>query len=78
MKYELIMDGRKIIVVAQIKGINDYMNFKFILDTGSSKTVIDDGIAVRLGFDLKKLKTGDKLMTAGGGDTFKNTEIAQI
>ena len=67
MKYDLLIDNRKIIVAAQIKGINDIMDFNFILDTGSSKTIIDDGAAIRLGFDLKRLKNGDRLMTAGGG-----------
>ena len=67
MKHELLIEKRKIIVAAQIKGINDLMDFNFILDTGSSKTIIDEGAVIRLGFDLKRLKKGDRLMTAGGG-----------
>ena len=67
MTHELIISRQKIIVSAQIKGINDYREFKFILDTGASKSVIDEGVAIRLGFDLKRLKKGDRLMTAGGG-----------
>ena len=66
MKHEFIIDRRKLIVFAQIKGINDYREFKFILDTGASKSIIGDNVAIRLGFDLKKLKLGDRLMTAGG------------
>jgi len=66
-KYDFLIDRRKIIVQAQIRGINDDRKFKFILDTGASKTVIDESVARQLGFDLKRLKTGDRLMTAGGG-----------
>jgi len=67
MKHKLLIEKRKIIISAGIKGINDTMDFKFILDTGSSKTIIDERVAIWLGFDLKKLKKGDRLMTAGGG-----------
>jgi len=66
MMYELSIKKRKIIVSAAIKGISESRDFNFILDTGATKTVIDNGLAVALGYDLKKLKTGDKLMTAGG------------
>ena len=67
MKYELLIERRKIIVVAQIKGINDVRNFNFILDTGASRSVIGEQVATRLGFDLTRLKLGSRLMTAGGG-----------
>ena len=67
MKHDLLIDNKKIIVFAQIKGINEFRELKFILDTGSSITLIDEGAAVRLGFDLKQLQKGDRLMTAGGG-----------
>ena len=67
MKHGLLIERRKIIVVAQIKGINDVRNFTFILDTGTSKSILSEKAAIRLGFDLKRLKTGDRLMTAGGG-----------
>jgi len=66
MKHELLIEKRKIIVFAKIKGINDIMEFKFILDSGSSKTIINERVAISLGFDLKRLKSGDRLMTAGG------------
>ena len=71
MKHECFIVKRKIIVRAQIKGVNDDMKFKFILDTGASKTVVDEGVARQLGFDLKQLKIGDRLMTAGGGTNSK-------
>jgi len=67
MTHELLIKKRKLIVVAHVKGINDTRNFNFILDTGATITIIDDGLAIALGFDLKSLKTGDRLMTAGGG-----------
>jgi len=66
MKYKLLIDERKILVFATIKGINDIRRIKFILDTGASKSVIDDSVATILGYDFKKLENGDTLMTAGG------------
>ena len=75
MKHEFFIEKRKIIVFAQIKGINDVMEFKFILDTGSSKTIIDEQVATWLGFNLKQLKIGDRLMTAGG---FTNSKILKL
>ena len=66
MKHDLLIDERKIIVFATIKGVNDSRSFKFILDTGSSKTIIDDDVARRLGFELYRLEKGDRLTTAGG------------
>ena len=67
MNYDFSIYRRSIIVEAQIKGINDSMGVSFILDTGASKTIIDADVANRLGFDLKRLKDGDRLMTAKGG-----------
>ena len=78
MKYEMLIERRKIIVSAEIKGINDVVDFKFILDTGASITVIDDDAVNRLGFDLKRLKTGDRLMTAGGGVNSKILQLPKI
>ena len=78
MKYELLIEKRKIIVSAAIKGINDVMEFKFILDTGSSKTIIDERVATWLGFDLKRLKSGDRLMTAGGGTHSKILKLPKL
>ena len=67
MKHDFLINKRKIIVEPQIKGINGFWEFKFILDTGASKTVIDESVAIRLGFDLKRLKNADRLMTVNGG-----------
>ena len=67
MKHKLLIEKRKLIVVAQIKAINDTRNFQFILDTGATKTIIGESATTALGFDLKRLKNGDRLMTAGGG-----------
>jgi len=78
MKHKLLIDNKKIIVFAQIKGVNDDREFKFILDTGSSITVIDEGAAIRLGYDLKQLKRGDRLMTAGGGVYSKTLELPKF
>jgi len=78
MKHELLIEKRKIIVFAQIKGINDIREFKFILDTGSSKTIISEQVATRLGFDLKRLNSGDKLMSAGGGTNSKILRLPRL
>ena len=78
MKHKLLIDRRKIIVFAQVKGINDDRELTFILDTGASKSVIDDGAALRLGFDLKRLKAGDRLMTAGGGVNSKILKLPKL
>ena len=78
MIYKFLIDKRKIIVEAQIKGVNDTKSVSFILDTGSSKTIIDKVTAVRLGFDLKRLKTGDRLMTANGGVNSKILELPRL
>ena len=75
MKHNLLIEKQKIIVFAEIKGVNDFKKLKFILDTGASKTIIDEGAAINLGFDLKRLKSGDRLMTAGGG---VNSKILQL
>ena len=50
-----------------MKGVNDFRDIKLILDTGASTSIIDGGAAIRLGFDLKRLRSGDRLMTVGGG-----------
>jgi len=78
MTHELLIEKRKIIVYAQIKGINELRYFKFILDTGSSKTIISEQVAIRLGFDLKRLKTGDRLMSAGGGTNSKVLQLPKL
>ena len=66
MTHKLLIDDRKLIVFATIEGDNESREFKFVLDTGASKTVISDSVAIRLGFDLYRLERGNRLMTAGG------------
>ena len=78
MTHDFLIVKRKIIVLAQIKGINDFRSFKFILDTGASKTIIDDNVAIRLGFDLKRLEKGDRLMTVGGGMNSKILKLPKL
>jgi len=75
MKNDFIINKRKIIVTAKIKGIKDFIDFDFILDTGASKSIIDNSVAFLLGFDLKSLKAGDRLTTIGGG---KNSKILKL
>jgi predicted aspartyl protease len=63
MTYDFEIVRRKIIVKATIKGLDDYREFKFVLDTGATKSIVDEQVAIRLGFDLKRLEAGDRLMT---------------
>jgi len=69
---------RKIIVEAQIRGVSDDRKFNFIIDTGASKTVISEGVATRLGFELYRLQKGDRLMTAGGGVNSKILKLPKL
>ena len=78
MKHKLLIEKSKIIVFAQIKGIDDLRYFKFILDTGSSKTIIDEQVVITLGFDLKGLNPGDRLMTASGGTNSKILKLPKF
>jgi len=74
MKYPIILNKRKVIVFATIKGIRIEKPFKFILDTGASKSIIDESVAFALGFDLKKLEN-ERLTTISGG---KNSKILKL
>ena len=78
MTHKFIIDKRKIIVSAQIKGINRYRDLNLILDTGASKTIIDESAAIDLGFDLERLKPGDRLMTANGGVNSKILKLSKF
>ena len=78
MTCEFSIYRRSIIVKAQIKGVEEARNVTFLLDTGASKTIIDDHTVKRLGFDLKRLKTGDRLMTANGGISSKILELPKF
>ena len=75
MTFDFSFYRRSIIVKAQITGVKETRNVTFLLDTGASKTIIDNDAAKRLGFDLKQFKTGDRLMTANGGVTSKTLEL---
>ena len=66
MTHELLIEKRKLIVFATIKCANDSSSFKFIIDTGATKTLIDERVATTLGYQLFRLDKGDRLMTAGG------------
>jgi predicted aspartyl protease len=74
MKYPFDLNKKKIIVITSIKGIGVTKQFKFILDTGASKSIIDESVAFILGFDLQKLNT-ERLTTVGGG---KNSKILKL
>jgi len=78
MKHDFLINKRKVIVVPQIKGINDFWDLQFILDTGASKSIVDTDTANRLGFDLKRLKNGDRLMTVNGGINSKILKLPKL
>jgi len=78
MKYEFSIENRKIIATATIKGINGDRDFKFILDTGATKTVIDERVPSWLGFELYRLQMGDRLMTAGGAIRSRILKLPKI
>ena len=78
MKHELLIEKSKIIVSAEIESVKDIRDFKFFLDTGSSITIISERVAMRLGYNLKKLNSGDRLMTAGGGMNSKFLILPKI
>ena len=78
MKHDFLINKRKIIVVPQIKSINDFWDLQFILDTGASKSIVDTDAANRLGFDLKRLRNGDRLMTVNGGINSKILKLPKL
>ena len=78
MKYDFSVYRRSIIVYAQVTGINDAREVKFILDTGASKSVLDYSAVTMLGFKLKRLETGDRLMSAGGGINSKILKLPKL
>ena len=74
MKHTFVLNKKKIIVFATIKGIEIEKDFKFILDTGASKRIIDSNVASSVGFDLRKLES-ERLTTIGGG---KNSKLLKL
>ena len=78
MTHELLIEKKKIIVFATIRGINDDRSLKFILDTGATKSLIDDDAVIRLGFELYRLQKGDRLMTAAGGVQSKILKLPKL
>ena len=79
MTYKFDFYRSSIIVVPKITNASDTSEIKFMLDTGASKTVIDSTAAAkRLGFDLKSLEKGDRLMTANGRINSKILELPKF
>jgi len=77
MKQPFVLNKRKIIVSAQIEGVEIEREFDFILDTGASRSLIDGSVAVILGFDLRKLEN-ERLTTVGGGVNSKLLKLPKI
>jgi len=78
MIHELLIKKRKIIVSATIEGVNDSIDFNFILDTGATITLIDEEVARKIGFELFRLEKGDRLMTAGGAIHSKKLKLPKF
>jgi len=78
MKHELLIDNSKISVFAKIMGVIEYREFIFIIDTGATKSIIDEKVVERLGFDLNHLDSGYRLMTAGGNVNSKTLKLPKF
>ena len=52
MTHKLLIEKRKLIVYATVDGVKESKSLKFILDTGSTKTIIDNDAVTRLGYQL--------------------------
>jgi len=78
MIHELLIKKRKIIVSATIEGVNDSIDFNFILDTGATITLIDEEVARKIGYELFRLEKGDRLMTAGGAIHSKKLKLPKF
>jgi predicted aspartyl protease len=50
--HSFTFERRKIIVTATLKGPNDRYDYQFILDTGAATSVIDENVAISLGYSL--------------------------
>ena len=78
MTYKFDIHKRSIIVEAKINGVKETNDITFILDTGASKSVLDYSAVTILGFDRKRLETGDRLMTANGGINSKILKLPKL
>ena len=78
MKYNFSIIEKKIIITPVIKGVDEDVEFQFLIDTGATQSIIDERVAIRLGFDLNKLDKGDSLMTAGGRINSKKLKLPKI
>jgi len=78
MKHELLIEKQRIIVFAKIKGVDEYKEFPFVLDTGATKSIINESVVTWLGFNLKQLDAGYRLMTAGGGVNSKTLKLPKF
>ena len=78
MKYDIEIIERKIIIRPEIKGVDKFRKFKFLLDTGATQSIIDEQVVTQLGFDVNKLDKGDRLMSPGGGINSKKIKLPQL
>ena len=60
------LERRKIIISANLKGPKKESSYKFILDTGAGTSVINEDVAVSLGYCLYNIPKTETLVTAGG------------
>ena len=64
--HSFTLERRKIIVTATLKGPNDMYNYRFILDTGAGSSIIDESVAISLGYHLYNIPKSETFITAGG------------
>jgi clan AA aspartic protease (TIGR02281 family) len=78
MKHKIDIYDSKIIVTPAIEGVDETVTIKFLLDTGATRSLIDEQVAVQLGFDVNKLDRGDRLITAGGAIYSKKLNLPKF
>ncbi|MDR1814281.1 MAG: retropepsin-like domain-containing protein [Tannerella sp.] len=78
MTSKFFLEKSNIIVIATIKGLTIEFDFKFILDTGASISILDESVAKQLGFVAKDMKMGDRLTTVGGGKQSKLLKLPKF
>jgi clan AA aspartic protease (TIGR02281 family) len=72
------LEKRRIIVSVYVKGPKDALQFRFILDTGASMTVLSESAASAVGFDLSKVCQIESFVTAGGRVKAKMIQLHKI
>jgi predicted aspartyl protease len=62
-------------ISARLKGPRKESYYQFILDTGAGTTVIDESVAISLGYNINKIADSQLLITAGSRITAKTVTL---